>query len=156
MSWFQVWLFLHIAGAIVAFGPAFVFPVIEQLQEGHPQALAFVSMLGRRIETRLILPFAASMVVSGTGLIVTSQIDVVRTPWLLIALALYAGAMVVALSLLPGTARLVRLTAPAGGPPLLEPTPEILALQRRAQIAGILLTVLLALIVGLMVFRPGS
>jgi hypothetical protein len=156
MSWFHLWLFLHIAGAIVAFGPAFVFPIIEQLQKGHPEALAFVSVLSRRIETRLILPFAASMLVSGAGLMVTAQIDLLRTPWLLVSLGVYAAAMALALSLLPGTARLVRLTATGQGTQVLAPTSEILALQRRAQIAGAILTVLLVVIVILMVWKPGA
>jgi hypothetical protein len=29
MNWFLFWLLLHIAGAIIAFGPTFVFPLME-------------------------------------------------------------------------------------------------------------------------------
>jgi len=69
MNWFLFWLFLHIAAAIIAFGPSFVFPIIGSLLEKNPASAHFAVEVMHRIETRLILPVALTMAVSGTGLI---------------------------------------------------------------------------------------
>ena len=104
MNWFLLWLFLHILAAVIAFGPIFVFPIVGSLAAQMPQHLRFAVELNHRIEQRLVLPLAVTMVISGTGLIWTANINIFRTPFLLVGVILYLVALGVAFRvLLPTT-----------------------------------------------------
>jgi hypothetical protein len=158
VNWFLFWLLLHIAAAIIAFGPTFVFPLIGSLLEKSPQNAHFAVELMHKMETRLIIPVALTMLVSGTGLIITSNINLFATTFLLIAIVLYLVALAIALvNQVPTTNKLLTLTAagpPPGAPP--GPPPEVAALINRARIGGMALTVLLLTIIFLMVIKPGG
>jgi Predicted integral membrane protein (DUF2269) len=155
MNWFVFWLFLHVAGAIVAFGPTFVFPLMEPTLKARPAGLGFAVLLSEKMERGLIIPVALTMAVSGTGLIVSAGLSFFQNGWLLAAIGLYVVALCIALfNQVPATARLVALTAQPGPPG--PPTAEILALLRRNKIGGIVLTILLVSIIFLMVVKPGG
>lgn len=154
MSWFNFWMFLHIAAAIVAFGPSFVFPLMGIVVRERPAGLAYAMVLGERIEERLIVPFALSMPVSGVGLILTGRVHLFQNGWLLAAIAVYLIALAIAFgNQLPAQSKLVHLTENLPPGP---PSAEITALLRRAQVGGMLLTVCLLVIIFLMVFKPGG
>jgi hypothetical protein len=159
VNWFLFWLLLHIAAAIIAFGPTFVFPLIGSLLEKSPQNAHFAVELMHKMETRLIIPVALTMLVSGTGLIITSDINLFATTFLLIAIVLYLVALAIALvNQVPTTNKLLTLTAagpPPGAPPG-PPPPEVAALINRARIGGMALTVILLTIIFLMVIKPGG
>lgn len=93
MSWFELWLFLHIMAAIVAFGPTFVFPMIAAAGRKDPQHAPFASALSLAISERVTLPLGVSMAVSGIGLIVTARIDFLGSAWLVASVALYVLAL---------------------------------------------------------------
>ena len=158
MNWFLLWLFLHILAAVIAFGPIFVFPIIGSLAAQMPQHLRFAVELNHRIEQRLVLPLAGTMLISGTGLIWTANINIFRTPFLLVGVILYLVALGVASRiLLPTTERLVHLAANgpsdvAPGPP----PPEVMTLIRRLQMFGGFTTLLFLVIIFLMVIQPGG
>jgi len=164
MSWFHIWLFLHVTAAIVAFGPTFVFPLIGAVSRKYPQHAGFGLLLSEAIEWRLVIPFALSMPVSGLGLAFSLSVDWTRNPWLIAALVVYASAMFTALALqAPVVRRLVEMTShgpalmPAGpGAAAAGPPPEMAALLKRMQIQGMLLTVFLMTLIVLMVWRPGG
>jgi hypothetical protein len=168
VTWFHIWLFLHITAAIVAFGPTFTFPLIGATARRHPRNLGFALLVSEVIEMRLVIPFALSMPVSGLGLAFSVSIDWTRNPWLIAALVIYATAMFTALALqAPVVRRLVEMTmhAPAGAPAVMPagpgaemagPPPEMAALLKRMQIQGMLLTVFLIAIIVLMVWKPGG
>jgi hypothetical protein len=146
------WLFLHLTAAIIAFGPNFVFPLMEPTLKARPAGLGFAMLLSEKMERGLIIPVALTMVVSGTGLILSESLDFFRNRWLLAAIVLYAVALCIALfNQVPATARLVRLTREPG-----PPTPEILALLKRNKVGGMILAVLLLTIIFLMVVKPGG
>jgi uncharacterized membrane protein len=159
MNWFLLWLFLHILAAVIAFGPIFVFPIVGSLAAQMPQHMRFAVELNHRIELRLVLPLAVSMVISGAGLIWTANINIFQTPFLLVGVVLYLVALAVAFRvLLPTTTRLVHLAeqaplpAAAPGPP----TQEMMTLIRRLQMFGGLTTLLFLVIIFLMVIQPGG
>ena len=123
MNWILFWLFLHVAAAIIAFGPSFVFPVIGSLLEKNPASAHFAVELMHKIETGLILPVAGTMLVSGIGLIFAAGINLTKTPWLGIGIILYLIAMGIAIfNQVPTTRKLIEATA-AGPPPGAPPGP---------------------------------
>ena len=160
MNWFLFWLLLHVAAAIIAFGPTFVFPLIGTLIPKQPQGLRFALELNHLIETRLVIPFALTMLVSGSGMIVTAHINLTATPYLVVAIVLYLIALGIAfLNQVPATAKLLELTAggpPPGAQPGGPPPPAVQAQINRARIGGMILTVLLLIIIFLMVIKPGG
>jgi Predicted integral membrane protein (DUF2269) len=159
VNWLLFWLFLHILAAVIAFGPIFVFPVVGTLVAQSPQNMRFAVELNHRIETRLVLPLAASMLVSGSGLIWTSGISFFQTPFLIVAVVLYLLAMGLALGvLLPTTRKLLHIVehSPAPAPSAGAPLAQIPALVRRNQIFGGLTTILFLVIIFLMVIQPGG
>ena len=166
MSWFKLWLLLHIAAAIVAFGPTFVFPLIGAASSKNPMHGGFGLLVSEIIETRLVIPFALTMPVSGLGLAYTVQVDWGHNPWLIAGLSLYVIAMFIALALqAPLVHKLVHMTnhapapapVPAGpGAAVAGPPPEVARMLKRVQIQGMMLSVLLITIIFLMVLRPGG
>jgi uncharacterized membrane protein len=155
VNWLLFWLFLHIAAAIIAFGPSFVFPLMEPALKTRPAGLGFAMLLSEKMERGLIIPVALTMAVSGTGLIFSAGLNFLKNGWLLASIGLYVIALCIALlNQVPTTAKLVALTGETG--PQGPPGDEILALLRRNKIGGIILAVLLLSIIFLMVVRPGG
>ena len=160
MNWFLFWLFLHILTAVIAFGPIFTFPIIGIQAQRNPQHVHFAAVLSEKIERGLVVPLALTMLVSGTGLLVTARINLLRTTYLWVAIVLYLAAVTIALTILiPTTAKQVEMTAqmpaPAPGTPGAGPPPALLALVRRSQIFGTLTQVLFLIIIFLMIVQAG-
>jgi uncharacterized membrane protein len=160
VNWlFLVFLFLHIGAAIVAFGPTFAFPLIAAAGQKDPQHAAFAAELSDRIESKLVLPLALSMPVTGALMIIVGGIDLFQ-PWLLAAIALYLVAISYSvfvqgpagrelahvLAAMSANPPVSGATAVASGPP-----PRVAELGAKLQRGGMLLTVLLVAIVILMV-----
>jgi hypothetical protein len=160
---FQLFLLLHVLGAIVVFGPTFVFPIIASQVQKAPQHGHFGAVLGEFIEMRLVLPGAVVQGITGVGLILTSGRDLTQPAnrWLLGAIVLYLIAIGFASTVQARNAkRMVELTAhmPPGPPPAgapAGPPPEIAETGRKLAQGGQLLTVLIVAIVALMVLKPG-
>ena len=159
MNWFLFWLFLHITAAVIAFGPIFVFPIVGTLTARSPTHMHFALEVNERIEKRLVIPFALSMLVSGSGLIWSANVNFFQTPYLIVGVALYLASLLIALTVLvPNTGRLLRLAAmvPAGADLSGPPPPPVAALIRRSQIFGGLTTVFFLVIIFLMIIQPGG
>lgn len=163
MNWVLFWLFLHVAGAIFAFGPTLTFPIIGTLAAKDPKYGHFAAELNHTIETRLVLPVATSMAVSGVGLIIAGHYNLTKQLWLGAGIVLYITALGIATGfLLPNGRKLVEATAggpPPGGPPPgapAGPPPHIAALIKRSQVGGMVLLGLLVTIIFLMVVKPGG
>ena len=161
---FMVFLFLHIGAAIVAFGPTFAFPLIAAAGQRNPQHAAFAAELSDRIESKVVLPGALSMPVSGALMIITGGINLFQ-PWLLAAIAIYLVAisysvfvqgpagreLAHALSAMPASPAGSGASDVVAGPP-----PRVAELGAKLQRGGTLLAVLLAAIVVLMVVGANS
>jgi uncharacterized membrane protein len=155
-----LFLFLHVMGALVAFGPSFTFPLIGAASAREPQHAHFGAVISEIIEKRLVIPFALLQGVTGVVLIVAAGIDLKASPWLAGGILLYVVAILFTILVqAPRVARMVELTAVppptqvAGSTPA-GPPPELLATARGLQQGGMLMSVLLVLIVILMVVKP--
>src|SRR5207245_11405242 len=105
-NWFLSRPFPRVLAALRAFGPTVVFPIIGIQAQRNPHHVHFAMILNEKIERGLVIPLALTMLVSGTGLLITAQINLLRTTYLLVGLILYLAAVAIALGiLLPTTAR---------------------------------------------------
>ncbi len=153
---FRLFLFLHVIGAIVAFGPGFAAAVAGAMVAKEPQHANFFARTQLAVGTRLVTPAALSMAITGILMIaVLGWSAVVGSKlWLSVAIVLYVIAIVYAVAVqTPAGRRLVELTAtpPAPGSP---PPPELPATAKRVKNGGILLSTLVVIIVFLMVVKP--
>lgn len=158
---FQLFLFLHVLGAIAVFGPTFIFPLIASRSRKSPQHSHFAAELAHTIESKIVIPGGIVQGITGVALIVTAGLDVASAQWryLIVAIVLYVIAIGFAILVQgPAAARMVQLTGAMSGPPPAGapagPPPEIMATGKKLQQGGMLLTVLLVAIVLLMVLKP--
>jgi hypothetical protein len=154
-----IFLFLHVLGAIAAFGPSFVFPIIASQSRQMPTGALFGLKLTDTIEHRLIIPLGLFQAVTGIGLILTLSIDVASAHWLVVGIILYVIAIGFAILVQSRTiSAMIEMIEsappPPPGTPPGPPPPAFQALAKRAQMGGIFLTILLVLIVFMMVVKP--
>jgi hypothetical protein len=152
-----LFLFLHVGGAILAFGPTYTFPFIGAMAGREPQHVNFALRLQLRLGTRLVIPLALFQAVTGVGLIWSVGIDVFKALWLIAGIVLYLIAISVSLFvLLPDLRELIKLTSapppvPAEGAAPSGPPPRVAALVRRSRMLGAMNGVIILIIVFLMV-----
>ena len=164
----QLFLFLHVMGAIITFGPSFIFPIIAMRAQKEPQHAHFAAETTHFISSRLVFPGAIIQGVTGVGLILILGADLTSPSyrWLLSGIVLYLIAIAYsALVQTPAATRMVELTAagprpagadgaPAGGAPA-GPPPELVATGKKLARGGAFLSLLVVIIVILMVVKPG-
>lgn len=159
IPWF---LFLHVLGAIVAFGPSFSFPIIGAMGAADRAHGNFATRVGLAISTKRVVPVALTMPVTGIGLIWSAGIDpfIRETRWLLLGILIYVVLFTFSVAVqIPTTRRIIEMTsgpppeAPPGSAPS-GPPPALMALVHRAQRGGLFLSVMIAVIVFLMVVKP--
>jgi len=163
---FPLLLFVHVLGAIIAFGPAFTFPIIGAFGGREPMHANFAIRLSDRISKVQVVPLALLQGITGLGLIYFGNIDLFKSTWLLIAIPLYVIAIVYAIFVQkPAAEKVIALSggtpkpgaAPggpaAGGPPAGGPPPELMAAIVKVQRGGMLLVGLIVVIVFLMVTK---
>jgi uncharacterized membrane protein len=161
---FPILLFAHVFGAIVTFGPSFVFPFLARQSQAMPQGGHFAAVFGETIERRLIIPGAIVQGLTGIGLawiLAARGVDLSTAPfrWLLLGIFLYVIAIGYAILVQDKAAkRLVEITAGMSGPPPAGapagPPPELLEAAGKLRRGGMILTLLLISIVFLMVVKP--
>jgi hypothetical protein len=116
------------------------------------------------ISTKIVRPLAILQGLTGVGLILVTGIDLTKALWLDVAIVLYVIALSYALFVqIPIGTRLVELTS--GGPPPgaapggpaapAGPPPGLIEAATKARQGGMLLAGLIAVIVFLMVVKPG-
>ncbi len=155
-----LFLFLHVMGAIIVFGPTFVFPIIASQAQKSPQNGAFAAALSDLIERRVVIPGAIVQGITGVCLILILGVNPLTDPawhWLLLGIGLYLVAILFAIFVqAPNAEKMVHLTASItpGGPPPADTIAAIQATGKSLQRGGMLLTVLIVLIVLVMVTKP--
>ncbi len=149
-------LFLHILGAIMAFGPGFASMVVGPMVAREPQHANFYARSQALTSRAIITPVSISLAVTGILLILVRGWSTVTggRHWLELAILLYVMALVVSMALMaPASRKLVALTAqppsPGAGPP-----PELPAAASRVRVLGIVLSILVVVITFLMVTKP--
>ena len=161
MSWVPWLLFLHILGAVIAFGPGFAFAFFGAAAGREPQHANFTLRTSDFIARRLVIPLAILQGVTGLGLVLIEGTELLTRAWLLLAIVLYAVALFIAIGLnLPNLRRLIEMTSapaagpPAGGPPSGGPPPELVLRVARSRQYGMAMSGLVVVIVFLMVVKP--
>jgi uncharacterized membrane protein len=153
--WFAIFLFLHVMGAIVAFGPTFSFPIIGAMGGKEPQHANFATRVTETIVEQRVLPLAIFQGITGVALILVTGINLLATPWLLIGIVLYL--IVLGYNVLIGTPtvkKIIEMTSTPPPPGASGPPPELLAAIRKVQRGGMFSGLMIVLIVILMVTKP--
>jgi uncharacterized membrane protein len=150
-------LFLHVMGAILAFGPTFAYSIMGAMAGREPQHANFSARQTAAIGNKLVYPLAIFQGITGLLLIIAAQIDVRAAPWLALGIVLYLIALVFALTVQRNALHhLIELTStpPPPGTPPGPPPPEVMATVKKIQRGGMLLGLLIVVIVFLMVVKP--
>lgn len=162
MDWLiPIVLFLHIGGAILAFGPTFAFPLIVAMAAKEPQHLNFAVRVQKKISSTLVTPLAIFQGITGFVLVALIGFQIMTRGWLLLSIALYAVAMTIAFVVLYPSMRILIAATSAPPPAPAEgraapagPPPHVIAARDRARMGGMVNAVLILVIVLLMVTKP--
>ena len=152
---FQLFLFLHVMGAIIAFGPTFSFPIIGAMGGKEPQHANFATRVTETIVEQRVLPLAIFQGITGVALILITGINLLATRWLLIGIVLYL--IVLGYNIFIGTPtvkKVIELTSAPPPPGASGPPPELLAAIRKVQRGGMFSGLMVVVIVILMVAKP--
>ena len=153
--WVAIFLYLHVLGAIIAFGPVFSFPIIGAMAGKEPQHANFAARINDLITDQRVEPLAIFQGITGVALILVAGIDLFATRWLIAGIVLYLIALGFALFVQRPTGKLiVELSSTPPPPGASGPPPALLAAVQKAQRGGMFLTVMIVLIVLLMVVKP--
>jgi uncharacterized membrane protein len=153
--WLAIFLFLHVMGAIVAFGPVFSFPIIGRMGGAEPQHANFATRVSDTISKERVLPLAIFQGITGVALILITGINLFATPWLLIGITLYLIAVGYnVLFGIPTVKKVIAMTSAPPPPGASGPPPELQAAIRRIQLGGMFSGLLVLIIVALMVTKP--
>jgi uncharacterized membrane protein len=154
--WIAIFLFLHVMGAIVAFGPTFsAFPIIGMMAGKEPQHANFAARLNEQITATRVVPLAIFQGITGLVLIFLTGFNPFSQLWLGLGIVLYLIAISYALLVQrPIGKRIAELTSTPPPPGAAGPPPELMAAVKRAQQGGAFLAIMIVLIVILMVTKP--
>jgi uncharacterized membrane protein len=154
--WIAIFLFLHVMGAIIAFGPAYsAFPIIGPMAGKEPQHANFAARLNEKITETRVIPLAIFQGITGLVLIYLTGFNPFSQLWLGLGIVLYVIALGFAFAVQgPTGKRIVELTSTPPPPGASGPPPELMAAVKRAQQGGMFLGLLILLIVILMVTKP--
>ena len=170
MDWLgTLFLYLHVAGVIVAFGPTIAFPFLAARAAQEPIHGNFVLRATEFLTERVVEPIAAFVFLTGVGLIVTRGYNPLTQLWLALAIILFLVTFAFGnLVQLRTVRKMVALTnrppgESAGAPPETPgsagaspggPPPEFVTLSVRAARGGQFMGVMLFAILALMVVKP--
>lgn len=151
---YQLWLFLHVLGAIAAFGYGFYAPIFGRASAAEPQHGNWYLRAAKRVSSGVLLPVALTMFVTGVLLVVeTGGFRRFEELWLALSLLIYVAALAIIFLLQrPTLNKVIELTSAPPGPS--GPPAEVPELLRRLQIYGVLLLLATVAIVALMVWKP--
>jgi hypothetical protein len=180
MDWLgTLFLYLHIGGVIVAFGPTIAFPFLAARAAKEPMHGNFTLRASEWLSEKVVEPGAIFVFLMGVGLILTKGYSLVDDLWVTTAIVLFLIALGYSfLVQLPTVRRMISLTdqprpvvvdasspgeqpamagpgtpGAAGAGPA-GPPPEFIALSKKAARGGMFSTVLLFTILALMVVKP--
>ena len=162
MDWvLGILLFLHVFGAILAFGPTYAFMILGPMTGAEPMHANFALRFQKAVSSRLIAPFALLQGITGLLLVWRIGFELLQRGWLIVAIVLYLILLAIGFGvLIPSLRKLVAASAapPPPPPPGAEapagPPPHIVVTIRRARTAGMVNGVIVVVIVFLMVAKP--
>ena len=158
LSWTFPWLlFLHVLGAIVAFGPTFAFSFIGAAGGAEPQHANFATRVSHTLQSRLVLPIGITLPITGLAIIAVRNINPLERPWWWLALAIviylatYGYGFFVQRKLVE---RVIEITSTPPPPGATGPPPELPPIVARIQRGGMAMGLGIVTIVFLMVVKP--
>ena len=154
---FPYLLFLHVLGAIAAFGPTFAFRFIGQMGAAEPQHGNFATRVSHTISGRLVYPIGITLPITGALMIVVAGIDLTSRAfwWLDLGIVVYIILYGTSFFVLKKTVeQIIELTSSPRPPGASGPPPGLMPLVAKLQRGSIGLTVGLLLIIFLMVVKP--
>lgn len=179
MEWLgTLFLYLHVSGVVVAFGPTIAFPFLAAQSAKEPMHGNFTLRASEWLTEKVVEPGAIFVFLMGVGLILTKGYSLVDDLWVTTAIVLFLIAFGYAnLVQLPTVRKMIALTSqpapvvidapqagdqpamagpgtPAAGAGPAGPPPEFVQLAARAERGGMFTTVLLFVIIALMVVKP--
>jgi len=160
MSLFAILLFLHVLGAIIAFGPTFSFAIIGSMGGKEPMHANFATRVTDAIAHQVVWRLALVQGVTGVALILVSGVDLTTARLLDLGIILYVIALAFSYFVqTPHVRQVIEMTStppppPAPGTAPAGPPPALLALIKSVQQGGMLLGLLVVAIVFLMVTKP--
>ena len=160
MDWsslFPYLLFLHVLGAIVAFGPTFAFRFIGAMGGAEPPHGNFALRVSETLSNRLVYPIGITLPITGAAMILARGINPLDRPfwWLALGIVLYIIAYGYSFFFQGKlVAQVIQMTSAPPPPGASGPPPALMALVARIQLGGKVLTVLLIAIIFLMVVKP--
>jgi uncharacterized membrane protein len=99
-SWIQVFLFLHVLGAIAAVGPTLTYALwLVRAEKAGPQHRAFVLRTTSWVDGHLATPAFILQAVTGVVLVLLQRWRFFHTAWLLTGVAIYVATAVFAVTL---------------------------------------------------------
>ena len=148
-------LWVHIALALVGLGPTFSFPIwTAQARKAGPEQFPYTLRVLHTLITRMVAPLAILLLLSGIGLILVAQWDLLANEWLWIALILYTLNLAMNLGVgLPNLNTVLGILSSGQAPQRAE---ELQARGRRQRLIGTIASLLVLVILGLMVWKPGA
>ena len=148
-------LWLHIGLAITGLGPTFTFPIwTAQARKAGPEHMPFTLRTLHALITRMVAPLAILLLLSGIALILVVPWNLFTNEWLWIALTLYTLNLVMNLGVgLPNLNAILGIMASGQAPQRMD---EIQARGRRQRLMGMTSSLIVLVILGLMVWKPGA
>jgi uncharacterized membrane protein len=148
-------LFIHVLGAILAFGPTFAFSIIGAMAGQEPQHANFATRVSKRVGERLVEPLAIFQGITGVLLILISGRDLLASHWLLLAIVLYLIAIYFSLFIQgKWVSRIIDMTSAPPPPGASGPPPALAEVVKNVQRGGMALGVVIVVITFLMVVKP--
>ena len=158
MAWlFPYLLFLHVLGAVVAFGPTFSFSLIGAMGGAEPQHANFATRVTHAITDKRVLPIGITMPITGLAIIAVVGINPFERTYWWLALGIVLYVIVYSYGLFVQrkvVERVVEMTSAPPPPGASGPPPELLANIKRIQQGGIGMGLILVTIIFLMVVKP--
>jgi len=158
LSWTFPWLlFLHVLGAIVAFGPTFAFSFIGAAGGAEPQHANFATRVSQTIASKLTYPIGLTLPITGLAIMAVRGLNPVDRAnwWLALAIVLYIIAYGYSFFVQRKyVERVIEISSTPPPPGAAGPPPELMDLVGRIQRGGMMLGILLIAIVFLMVVKP--
>ena len=158
MAWLFPWLlFLHVLGAIVAFGPTFSFSLIGAMGGAEPQHANFATRITHALMNKRVLPVGITLPITGLAMIAVVGINPFERDhwWLALGIVLYLIAYGYGFFVQrKNVERVIEMTSAPPPPGATGPPPELMAQIRRVQLGGMGMGILILTIVFLMVVKP--
>ena len=116
----SLFLFLHVMGAIITFGPTFVFPIIASQVQKDPRHGHFGAVLSELVQRRIIIPGAIVQGITGLVLFLLIGVDLTNPAWRWLGIGIILYLTLLSIGIFyqaPAARRMVEITSSMGPPP---------------------------------------